>query len=244
MPLLNTRGLRWWHRFAGTLVAIQLLLWLLTGIYFNLTPHDQLKGMAYHCGHEMPSQKLPLSTFALVEPSQLLASYPNTERVSLTLLAGKPHYLLTHQQRRYLHQCQQQTLLDAQTGAVAHIDKLLAMTLASDTYMGPGTAFAATQVAGQASEWPKQCNLLWRVDFDDALQTRVYLDASSGQLVGHKNSDTDIADWMFRLHFMDYFNQGSFNNPFTWLFSLMSLLLVGSGLLSISDNCQRQRYRR
>ncbi|MEI8613432.1 hypothetical protein P4S54_06895 [Shewanella sp. PP-He15 brown] len=78
---------------------------------------------------------------------------------------------------------------------------------------------------------------------DDDLSTRIYINAVNGELVGHKNDHTDIADLMFKLHFMDYLNQGSFNNPFSWLFGILTLLLSLSGLYWVVENLVLKRYR-
>lgn len=241
--MVKSKTLRYWHRLAATLVGIQLMIWLATGLYFNLTPHDQLKGMTYRCGHGMAMAPPPdWSALSLAEPAQLLSRYPDTELVVLSELAGKPYYRLVHQRQRYAHLCQQHTLVDAQTGGVATIDEAMALQLAEASYMGPGTAVTAMKVDGADSEWPKQCNRLWRVDFDDDLATRVYLNAVSGELIGHKNDHTLVADWMFRLHFLDYLNRGSFNNPFAWLVALLSLGLLATSLVLLADNWRHGRY--
>ena len=41
----------------------------------------------------------------------------------------------------------------------------------------------------------------------------IYINAVNGELVGHKNDHTDIADLMFKLHFMDYLNQAASTTP-------------------------------
>ncbi|MFT5789542.1 MAG: hypothetical protein ACI8SJ_001658, partial [Shewanella sp.] len=127
------------HYWAGALVSIQLLLWLISGVYFNLTSHDVLKGMQYnHSGHGVQQTAERFDPLKLVEITSLLGDYPPVQSVKLVALAGKPVYVLDRQVKRYKHQCQQQTLLDAYSGTQIQIDKPLAAQLALNSYMGPG----------------------------------------------------------------------------------------------------------
>lgn len=239
------KGVKHWlrigHYWIGAIVGLQLLIWLATGIYFNLTPHEQLKGMQYHL--DQPRRTLMVNAEQLQPLSSLLADYADIEQVSLIELAGKPLYLLDKQIQRYEYQCQQQILMDAYSGQVILIDHTLAQTLALQTYRGPGHVVQVSLLNTPFEEWPKQCNPLWQISLDDELNTRIYINGINGLLVGHKNDDTDLADWMFKLHFMDYLHQGSFNNPFSWLFGLLMLLSALSGLYWVVDNLRLKRYK-
>ncbi|WP_076539375.1 PepSY domain-containing protein [Shewanella sp. UCD-KL21] len=235
------RWVRVWHYWMGALVSLQLLIWLGTGIYFNITPHEALKGMAY--SHQAAHKDFNFSAADLISAKQVLADYPNQQQLALISLDSNPVYLLTKTTMRYKHACQQQTLINAYSGEVMNIEPSLATRLASDSYMGPGSVISVNKLKPPISEWPKQCNPLWQINMDDDLETRIYINAINGQLVGHKNSDTDLADLMFKLHFMDYLHQGSFNNPFSWFFGLMSLLLSLSGLYWVGENLVNKRYK-
>ena len=244
-----TKGLRRWlrlfHYWTGVIVGLQLLIWLGTAIYFNLTPHSELKGTGYLTQQQtafgLDSEDAKLES--LISLSVAVHSYTDIEQVSLMRLAGKPIYLLDTQLTRYRHQCQQQIVLDAVTAKALQIDKLLATKVAEQTYTGPGNVLNVETLSSPHDEWPKECNPLWQVNIDDDLNTRIYINAINGQLVGHKNDHTDLADLMFKLHFMDYLHQGSFNNPFSWVFGLMMLLLSLSGVYWVIDNLVMKRYR-
>ncbi|MFC1519946.1 peptidase [Pseudomonadota bacterium] len=233
--------IRVWHYWVGALVSLQFLIWLGTGIYFNITPHEALKGMAYshHAAHEDNN----FNAAELITAKQVLTNHPNQQQLALISLDSNPVYLLTETAMRYKHECQQQTLVNAYSGEVIHIDLSLATTLAIDSYRGPGSVISANKLKPPISEWPKECNSLWQINMDDDLETRIYINAINGQLIGHKNSDTELADLMFKLHFMDYLHQGSFNNPFSWFFGLMGLFLSLSGLYWVGENLVNKRYK-
>lgn len=237
------RAIKIVHYWLGKLVSLQLLIWLITGVYFNLTPHERLKGMEYNHSHHLEQQqKSPFNAAELVDIAPLLNRYHPVEKLTLVAVAGKPVYVLDAKVKRYAYQCQQQTLIDAYSGNLINIDATLAQAIALESYMGPGMVTSIKQLSPPIREWPQECNSLWQFEMNDDLTTRIYINAVNGELVGHKNSHTDIADVMFKLHFMDYLNQGSFNNPFSWLFGILTLLLSVSGLYWVLDNVKCKRY--
>ncbi|WOT04862.1 PepSY domain-containing protein [Shewanella youngdeokensis] len=237
------RWIKLWHYWVGALVGLQLLIWLGTGIYFNITPHAQLKGMEYNHSHHAPHEDFNFNSEQLLTVQQVLAPYPPQQQLALTALNGTPVYVLTQQVTRYQRDCQQQVLIHGYSGEPVIIDAALASNLASASYMGPGAIIDIKKRSAPIDEWPKECNPVWQINMDDELNTRIYINAINGQLVGHKNTDTELADLMFKLHFMDYLHQGSFNNPFSWLFALMTLLLSLSGVYWVLENVIKKRYR-
>ncbi|MBB1270260.1 PepSY domain-containing protein [Shewanella sp. SR44-3] len=72
---------------------------------------------------------------------------------------------------------------------------------------------------------------VYLVTVNDEAQTRIYLNGASGEVLAHKNSRSNIKEWLFMLHFMDYApdNGLSFNHLWTQIVALLSLLLGISG---------------
>ncbi|ARD24012.1 PepSY domain-containing protein [Shewanella japonica] len=236
------RWLRVGHYWLGVIVGVQLLIWLGTGIYFNITPHESLKGKLYF--KTAPQlEKQSFSVNELLPLASILARVKSVEQVSLITLNQRAVYVLDEQVQRYPHDCQQQTLIDALSGEKMMIDAHLAEQLAKHTYTGRGKVIQTQKMTAPFDEWPKECNPLWQVSIDDDVSTRIYVNAINGRVVGHKNDQTELADLMFKLHFMDYLHQGSFNNPFSWLFGLMMLTLSLTGLYWVIENMVMKRYR-
>ncbi|MCL1047545.1 peptidase [Shewanella electrodiphila] len=236
------RWLRFCHYWLGTIVGIQLLIWLGTGIYFNITPSEDLKGTHYYRSIA-PLDLTAFSSHDLEPLSSILERFKPMEQVSTIVLINQPVYLLDEQVQRYQHDCQQQVLVDAYSGKEVLIDADLAESIALQSYTGAGEIKSHRQLSTSFKEWPKECNPLWQVSISDDLNTRIYINGINGRLVGHKNDHTDLADLMFKLHFMDYLHQGSFNNPFSWVFGLMMLLLSLSGVYWVIENLVLKRYR-
>ena len=229
------------HRLLGTLVSIQLLLWILTGLYFNLVPYEHLKGTSFF--NKQVNQVSFAPTPDIATTSQVLALYPETEHIQLISLNGVTYFLLDHKITRYKHQCQNQTLLNTRSLKHTTITKQMAKKIALESYTGPGDVMQVTKINAGESEWTKECNDLWRIDFSDNQKTRAYLHAQSGYVIGHKNQYTQVSDWMFKLHFMDYQNKGGFNNIFIWIFAALALMLTLTGITNLYQNYRNKRYQ-
>ncbi|GAA5193790.1 2Fe-2S iron-sulfur cluster binding domain-containing protein [Ferrimonas gelatinilytica] len=219
------------HKWAALLAGTQFLIWIATGLYFNLVDHERIAGHQYLSHNAMGHGESPrIEPGRLAEIGPLLAQLEPAQRITLTEVAGRPTYKVEHERRLYAHFAQSITLIDAYTGEPFTIDAPLARTLAKESYTGPGQIIDVTFFQHPPREMAREQNPVWRVQLADDLNTRVYVEALSGRIAGHKNKHTYEAQWMFMLHFMDYLGQGSFNNPFMWLFGFIVLWLSGSGL--------------
>lgn len=228
------------HRIISVLVATQLLIWLMSGLYFNLVPYEYLKATTFL--NKQTKENITLTPSNIPKINELLHRYPNTEHIEITVYGNKHYALLTHRIKRYQHQCQDQTLLDLDTLQETQIEESTARLIAYQSYKGSAEIKNVRQIQGQSSPWLKQCNLLWRIEFEDDYQTRAYIQVNNGLLVGHKNKYSIFSDWAFRLHFMDYQGKGGFNNVFIWLFAGLALLLCISGFINFYHNYKKGRY--
>lgn len=228
------------HKWASVIVGIQFLLWLSSGIYFNLMDHDKAAGHAYM------SQSTPtvhIESDRLIEPKEVLTQFQPSLGLTSTTLLTKPFYLLTHKKGLYPHLENNYTLVDAYTGRQVIIDNVMANALAKQSYNGPGQIRSTKLLNASIADFPKQRNPTWQVNFDDEVDTSVYVEAGSGRIVGHSDSDKRLADIFFMLHFMDYFSEGSFNNIQMILFAFVSLWLSFTGLIWTVDLGFRGQYQ-
>ncbi|MBY6187903.1 2Fe-2S iron-sulfur cluster binding domain-containing protein [Marinobacter hydrocarbonoclasticus] len=216
-----------WHKWGALLVGLQLLIWIGTGLYFNLVDHQRIGGRQYQQAAPEADWKLE----ELAEPGPLLSSYAPVVRLSVVDRAGAPYYQLEHQRRLYPRQQQSITLVDARTGEPVVVDPELAGTLAQFSYSGPGDIAEISALPPRSAELPKEENPVWRVAFADELETAVFVDGVSGRVIAHQNRHSREAALMLKLHFMDYANTGGFNHPLMWLFGLLTLALSLSGVL-------------
>ena len=237
---------KWLHKWLSALVAIQLLIWLGSGLFFNLMDPSKARGNQNRINNVAIVQ---LDHERLLEPSYILSKI-NTEQpkktvnsIKLIQLIDQPYYLVNHHFGLYKHFYNEHSLVDAHTGEVKVIDKVMAKTLAKATYSGMGNIDVIERISPPIDDFPKEQNAVWRVNFDDDLYTSVYIDASSGRLVGHSNDDKRFADFFFMLHFMDYGTLGGFNNWQIILFSILTLIFCITGFVWTLDLLIKGRYK-
>ena len=228
------------HKWASVIVGIQFLLWLSSGLYFNVMDHDKASGRAYRT---LSKIDVIVDPQKLLEPSTVLAQFQPSVMLTSTVLLSKPVYKLTHQKGLYANFENHYTIVDAYTGHQITIDKGIANALARQSYSGPGDILSSVLLDAPISDFPKQQNPTWQVDFDDDVQTSVYVEAGSGRIVGHSDKDKRLADIFFMLHFMDYGNEGGFNSVQMTLFAFVSLWLSLTGIIWTVDLGFRGQYQ-
>jgi hypothetical protein len=233
------------HKWLSLLVFIQLLIWLGTGLFFNLMDHDKARGNQNKKAiivKEVEHKRLLNLDFIMNKNSK-----PVTE-VALIQRLGKPYYLLTHEKGLYSHFKSDYSLVDAYVGDEFIIDDDVASKLAQASYMGIGEVSAVLKVKPPIKDMLKERNIAWQVNFSDSLNTSVYIDASSGRLIGHSNDDKRFVDLFFMLHFMDYAflgkgSVGGFNNGQIIFFALLTLLFCLTGLIWTLELLIKGRYK-
>ncbi|WP_462158867.1 2Fe-2S iron-sulfur cluster-binding protein [Pseudoalteromonas sp. GB56] len=228
------------HKWASIVVGIQFMLWLLSGIYFNLMDHHKVGGHTYRAHDHQVAQ---INTSALVEPQEVLARADAVVSLKQIELLGHPYYLLTHKQGLYAYFENEYSLFDAYKGTEARIDEAFAIRLAKQSYNGPGSIREVTLLQPPLEDFPKQKNATWRVNFSDDIDTSVYIEDFTGRVVGHSDAHKRFADIFFMLHFMDYGNEGSFNNIQIILFAFVTLWLSLTGLIWTLDLIKRGQYK-
>jgi hypothetical protein len=241
------------HKWLSVVVALQLLIWLSSGLFFNLMDHSKAKGNANKIKVTQPTL---IDHVRLLPPSGILSKLEFTgdkqikprqiNSLKLIQLLNQPYYLLNHKQGLYTHFYNEHSLINAYNGEIKVIDDVMAKALAKTTYNGSGDVISVLKRLPPLDDMLKEENSTWQVNFNDAENTSVYIDASSGRIVGHSNDDKRFADFFFKLHFMDYGmmgKMGGFNNGLIIFFSLITLLFFLSGAVWVIELLKKGRYK-
>jgi len=232
------------HKWLSLLVFAQLLIWLGTGLFFNLMDHDKARGN--HNKQSVAAEAI--DNQRLLNPNTIITSSRQVSEVALIQRLGHPYYLLTHEKGLYSHFKSDLSLVDAYTGIELVIDENIAGKLAKATYKGIGDISGVVKLSPPIADMLKERNTVWQVNFSDDLDTSVYVDASSGRLVGHSNEDKRFVDLFFMLHFMDYpflgeGSVGGFNNGQITFFALLTLVFCLTGFIWVVELLRKGRYK-
>jgi hypothetical protein len=192
-PSLLSRSV---HKWLALFVGLQLLVWAVTGFYMVAVDLDFIHGDSL-----VRNLRTPIGSTAAVLPvAQITSRYPEISLISLHSLPvpSTPVYELTAAGRR--------VLIDATNGQqLSPLSSGLIRQLARSYYAGRGQLSAVQllehdvpmEVRGRSAP-------LWRADFDDWLETALYLHPDTGVLVARRHRLWRWYDFLWTLHIMDY----------------------------------------
>ena len=214
---MNTRTL---HRILGLIVGTQLLIWILTGLAFNLIDDEYLNANALR-NHSSPAKKLIQPQVTLSEiATQTKAD--TIKLIKLETLFDRPIY------RVKLGDATQAFWAD--TGEQVNLNHQQLTQLAQQSYSGEGQ-LSMPMIDKDAAKRIGGSQEFYRFETQDQRGTQIFVDARTGLIKAHENNGSQLKQLLFMLHFIDYFpNNGvSFNHVVTQLIALAALLLGLSG---------------
>ncbi|MBU2882251.1 PepSY domain-containing protein [Psychrosphaera sp. B3R10] len=226
------------HKWASLFVGIQLLIWLATGLYFNLMDHEKATGNnnrqhVSQIGNHQDFVFKPIKSLGLPAPKAL----------NLVWILGEPYYQLKYELPAHAEALQDQLVVHAVTGTSFQLTERDALKIAKQSFTGTVTEPIISFVQPPIDNLPKQKTAVWKVQLGDVDNTEVFVNAYTGEVVGHFNDDRRLRDLMFTLHFMDYNNQGSFNNWWIILFGAATFFLSISGLIWLVELVKSQQFK-
>lgn len=225
-----------WHRWLGYAVAWQVLAWVLGGVLFAWLPFQAwVKAQA---AVAKPVLNLPEGWQTAWRQAALPAE-PVLAVRSVATAGGAAWQLQTASGAHWLG-ADGQPLPAPSPQVVA--------SFARGLYRGTGAFMGLQRLAEVPPRWALVRELgarrdVWLARFDDALATRLYVDARSGELLAARNEAWVLYDFFWRLHVMDYADGEDFNNPWLRAASLLALglVLAGLGMLGLA---LRRAWRR
>ena len=223
--------LRKLHKWLGLLVFIQVLLWTVSGLVISLVDAETAAGAPTRTA---PAAPRPLASADILPLSSLSLPAPGLQEVRLSQVDGRPVYRLRGDHEIFL--------FDASSGEPVEVDAALAQRVAAASYAGEGEITGASLVENPHDLAGFEGSA-WRVDFDDALGTRAWVDASDGRLLAHRNSRSGLVEFLLKLHFMDYNGGHDFNHPLIIGMGFAALWLALSGALLLISSLRRVGLR-
>ena len=220
--------MRTYHKIAGAILALQLVLWTVTGFLFNYKyRYDE----AYESLRAVPAAADPAAPWA--NPADAIAAL-GLDPAEVRRIA------LLHDNRGYLYlieagneRAPDVKLANARTGeAVAPLDAAGAeAALRSALTQSPNAAtYGAVRGARQV---PAPSTLLgreapaWELDLDGGQVVTV--NAYTAE-IARRALLNDVIDWTYRVHYMQYTPWKTVNMVVVMVFLALVLSLVASGL--------------
>ena len=209
------------HKWLGLFVGLQILIWLLTGLYMVVVNIDFIHGdtLVRHMQQKviMPGE----DGFGL---SELRSRYPDATEIGLVAVMGKTLYTVKGASQRYL--------LDPENGEVlSPLNEETARAIAQYHFDGNATVVSAVLIKSNPPMEIQTRRLpLWRIDFNDRFSTSFYIDPFTGALVTRRFQFWRIFDFMWMLHIMDYEDRQDAHNRLLVTAQIAGLIFAISGL--------------
>ena len=225
------RLLRKVHRWLGLLMAVQLLAWMSSGLYFSLFPIAEIRGEHLTRAPESPTLgALPVhggqdsfrrALDASLPPGWELSSFELVSRAGQAYwqaggeAAGQPF-------RR---------LLTPAGELVPMLSAAQAERAASGWLLQPVDAVGSQWIEPGADPAFRNDSAAWKVSFEGEEAVDLYLDPWTGDLLARRTGRWRLFDFFWMLHIMDYGERENFNHPLLQAAAAIGLLVAISGLV-------------
>lgn len=210
------------HKWLALLVGIQIVFWVVSGLFFTLFPIQQIRSETLI----RPAEAQTIDTAMLASlaslrgnenalPTKLTIERRATGQVVVAEFADQSPILFDANTLQRLSPFNAE---QASAVARAHV------TLTSEP---TGTALVTEESAEYRGALPA-----WRVQFPDG-GLSVYVAQNTGAVTARRSDLWRVYDALWALHIMDWENHEDFNHPLIIIVTLITLLSVIAGIVLI-----------
>lgn len=198
------------HKWLGLVIAIQAVLWTLSGVYMTAIHIDIIHGDRL----VRRPDPAPIALEGLVEPAHLAHLAPGLTAAKLEVQLGRPVWIVETVDGK--------ALLDAKTGeTLSPLGAAAARARAKALFAEDGAVRSVELLNEAPQEIRGRAGPVWRVTFDGAWRPTFYISPATGELVARRHDLWRAYDLVWMLHIMDYAERDNpataLNRVFTWL---------------------------
>lgn len=232
------------HRWLGLLMALQIVAWMASGLWFALVPIEEIRGE--HLTRPKPALDLTGSHAddAVLPPGlpQALEDHfgPGWVLSSLRLLRGDGALVWRIEGE---HQGTAFTRLVREGRVQAMLTEAEAAGRARDAVLQPGRLLGVDWVTEvqPGSEIRGRALPVWRARFEEPEALNLYLDPWTGEILARRTGRWRIFDFLWMLHIMDFETRDDFNHLLLQLAALLGLVVALSGVVLWALTTRRLR---
>jgi uncharacterized iron-regulated membrane protein len=229
--------LRRTHRWLGLLMALQIIAWMGSGLWFSLFPIEEIRGEHLTTMHENLGYLPPEGADdALGPPSRVQAALaahfhaPWTVE-SLGLMRRKGNFYW-HVTGKLAGQPFARLVTGDGGAVVARLDRKGARARAQELLLRPGMV--------ESIEWIEEVEPdaeirgrdlpLWKVSFSLPESLNLYIDPWTGELEARRTARWRVFDFLWMLHILDFETRDDFSHPLLQIAAFLGLVIALSGL--------------
>lgn len=221
------------HKWVAAIVGVQIVLWVSGGVVMSVFPIERVRGE--HNVARPPHRQIGAADLGMPLADVLAVAGPVTS-IRTTWVAGTLYLELDRHDLPTL-------LVDAASGAITDgVGADLARAVARADFGGDGRVTGVTLQEKPSTEY-RGVLPVWRVDFDDAGSTTLYVSPETGRLLARRNDTWRLYDFFWMLHIMDYDAREDFNHPLLVTAAAVALVVVLSGFVLLFYRVRRSDWR-
>ncbi len=214
----STSTFRAFHKWFSIIIGIQLIIWAVSGFYMTVVNIDMVRGnhlqRPLNAAYLADVQKTPVKAPAIFAEISGITLKPWLDLVIMEVTDSKG-----------------KRIYDSQTGQEIHITEEHIRLLTVSRYSGSSSIIDIQLLEQYPSEIGGRQQRVWRVNFDDWINTSFYFNPQNGDLIRVRSDLWRAFDFLWGLHIMDYDTRENTNNSLLFWASLISLVSVISGIL-------------
>jgi hypothetical protein len=229
MKKLVRKVLRW----LGLLMALQIIAWMASGLWFSIFPIAEIRGEHL----TRPQEPLALNRIAAVAPPAAIQQALDGHfgqaweltAAALIRLDGTVYWRVSgvHQEQPF------NRLVQTDSGQV------LAM-LSAAAAESRARSWLVAPLPPQSVEWIETVEQggeirgrdlpVWKVSFAGPESLNLYLDPWTGEILARRTDRWRIFDFFWMLHIMDFDAREDFNHPLLQIAAALGLVIALSGV--------------
>ena len=223
------------HKWLALLMAIQILFWFVSGLFFAIAPIEWVR--SEHMIAEQPAVPIPMSDAAAGLQRVAAAGAQPGEKVELRSLLGQPVAVVSAAGAK-------PRLYDLGSGRLlSPIPAGLATRIAETDHAGEERATSVELVEEESPEY-RGALPAWRVNFDDGGSRSLYVAVDTGAVGARRSTLWRTFDFLWSLHIMDFENHEDFNTPLLIIATALGLIVIVSGIVMFPSRLGYNAWRR
>ena len=226
--------LRKLHRWLGLLMALQIVAWMVSGLYFSLFPIEQIRGEHLTRERPAPTAGLLAGMGSPAMVSQTLDGHLgqgwDLETLSVIESGGKLYWRV---EGRLDGRSFKRLLNPEGTEVVPALTADTAARAGAAWLKADNKAAAVERLESSApgGEYRGRYFPVWKVSFDGPESLNLYLEPWTGEILARRTQRWRVFDFLWMLHIMDFDSRDNFNHPLLQAASLLGLIIALSGVI-------------
>ncbi|MDQ8756755.1 PepSY domain-containing protein [Sphingosinicella sp. LHD-64] len=223
------------HKWLALLMAIQILFWFASGLFFAVAPIERVR--SEHMIAEQRPVPIPIGAAADGLQRVAAANAAPGERIELRTMLGRPVALVTAGEAR-------PRLYDLASGRqLSPVPARLAVAIAEADHAGDARAAGVEPVTENSTEY-RGALPAWRVRFDDGANRALYVAADTGTVTARRSTLWRAFDFLWSLHIMDFKNREDFNTPLLIISTALALVVILTGIVMFPSRLGYSAWKR